>query len=202
MRSFTAPSGPLPRRAARSAAILAVLLSSAWATGEAGAAPPGKKDQIQRGRYLVKIGGCNDCHTPGYAMKNGEVDEKLWLTGDKLGWSGPWGTTYPANLRLFMAGMSEQQWVKHARTMKPRPPMPWYDVRIMSDADLKAIYAYIRSLGPGGEPAPQYVPAGTKQPVRSCSFPGERTRLAAVRRPKTGVTTGASIARGSTAPGS
>ena len=39
---------------------------------------------VQRGRYLVQIGGCNDCHTPGYANANGKVDEKLWLTGDKL----------------------------------------------------------------------------------------------------------------------
>jgi mono/diheme cytochrome c family protein len=172
MRSVTAPSSPLRRRAARSAAFLAVILSMVWATGQAGAAPPAKKGQIERGRYLVKIGGCNDCHTPGYAMKNGEVDEKTWLVGDKLGWSGPWGTTYPANLRMLMAGMSEQEWVKHARTMKPRPPMPWYDVRIMTDADLKAIYAFTRSLGPGGEPAPKYVPPGTKPEGPIVQFPG------------------------------
>jgi mono/diheme cytochrome c family protein len=172
MRSFTAPFSPLPRRAARAAAVLAVIFSAAWAAGQAGAAPPAKKGQIERGRYLVRIGGCNDCHTPGYAMKNGEVAETTWLTGDKLGWSGPWGTTYPVNLRMLMADMSEQQWVKHARTMKPRPPMPWYDVRIMSDADLKAMYAYIRSLGPGGEPAPKYVPPGTKPEGPVVQFPG------------------------------
>ena len=31
--------------------------------------------QVQRGRYLVKIAGCNDCHTPGYAMSGGKVPE-------------------------------------------------------------------------------------------------------------------------------
>ena len=55
--------------------------------------------QIERGRYLVKISGCNDCHTAGYAMTGGNIPESQWLMGDKLGWRGPWGTTYPANLR-------------------------------------------------------------------------------------------------------
>ena len=43
---------------------------------------------VERGRYLAKIGGCNDCHTPGYIMKNGQVPEQQWLTGDTLGWRG------------------------------------------------------------------------------------------------------------------
>lgn len=54
---------------------------------------------IERGRYLVKVGGCNDCHTAGYGMSAGKVPEKDWLQGDQLGWHGPWGTTYPTNLR-------------------------------------------------------------------------------------------------------
>src|SRR5262245_32966476 len=57
---------------------------------------------VERGRYLVKTAGCNDCHTPGYAVTSGGVAENLWLTGDSLGWQGPWGTTYPINLRLYM----------------------------------------------------------------------------------------------------
>jgi mono/diheme cytochrome c family protein len=172
MRLLFAPSGAAPRRAARTAAVLAVVLPAIWAMEQAGAAPPAGKAQIERGRYLVKISGCNDCHTPGYATNNGEVDEKLWLTGDKLGWSGPWGTTYASNLRTLLAGMSEQQWVKHARTMKPRPPMPWFNVRIMTEADLKAIYAYTRSLGRAGEAAPQYVPPGTQPAGPVVQFPG------------------------------
>ena len=57
---------------------------------------------IERGRYLVKIAGCNDCHTPGYAQAGGSVPENKWLMGDTLGYQGPWGTTYPVNLRLYM----------------------------------------------------------------------------------------------------
>ena len=45
--------------------------------------------------------GCNDCHTAGYMQKDGQVPETEWLTGDSMGWQGPWGTTYAANLRLL-----------------------------------------------------------------------------------------------------
>ena len=150
------------------AALLAIL---AWAALPGMAIAAGKNDEIRRGRYLIETSGCNDCHTPGYAAKDGKVDEKLWLTGDALGWAGPWGTTYATNLRLMMAGMTQQQWLTHARTMKPRPPMPWFNVRAMTDSDLKAIYAYTRSLGPGGMPAPAYVPPGQKAPGPVVRFP-------------------------------
>ena len=47
-----------------------------------GAEAAAAAESIQRGRYLVKIGGCNDCHTPGYLAKAGEVPEDRWLIGD------------------------------------------------------------------------------------------------------------------------
>lgn len=111
----------------------------------------------KRGRYLVQITGCNDCHTPGYAPMESKVDEKLWLTGDILGWRGPWGTTYPANLRLLASQISEDEWVKRA-TSPLRPPMPWFNVRDMTRSDVRAIYRYLKYMGPAGQPAPAYVP--------------------------------------------
>jgi mono/diheme cytochrome c family protein len=144
----------------RTCVVLGVLLGF-LGCGVAGmAAAADRTDELRRGRYLIETAGCNDCHTPGYGPKEGKVDEKLWLTGDALGWSGPWGTTYPTNLRILMARMSRQEWLSFARTMKARPPMPWFNVRAMTDGDLKAIYAYTRSLGPAGVPAPAYVPPG------------------------------------------
>lgn len=56
--------------------------------------------QVKRGRYVVKITGCNDCHTPGYAQAHGKVPENQWLMGDRLRYRGTWGTTYPSNLRF------------------------------------------------------------------------------------------------------
>jgi mono/diheme cytochrome c family protein len=126
---------------------------------------------IERGRYLVKVTGCNDCHTPGYAQSGGKVSESQWLVGDSLGWRGPWGTTYPANLRLYMSRMGEAQWVQTAKSMQTRPPMPWFALRDMSEHDLKAIYHYVASLGPAGEPAPAYVPPGQEPRTPVIQFP-------------------------------
>jgi mono/diheme cytochrome c family protein len=114
---------------------------------------------IERGRYLSRIGGCNDCHTPGYNEAAGKLPESDWLTGNPVGFQGPWGTTYPANLRLTLDRMTEAQWLARARA-EMRPPMPWFNLRDMSDDDLRAIYRYVRSLGPKGQPAPQYAPPG------------------------------------------
>ena len=114
--------------------------------------------QVNRGRYLIKIGGCNDCHTPNYPASGGKVPEAQWLTGDALGWNGPWGTTYATNLRLYMQDLTEEQWVKKGRTLQARPPMPWFNVQAMSASDLRAMYRYVKSLGPAGKPAPDYLP--------------------------------------------
>ncbi|HEX6690940.1 MAG TPA: hypothetical protein VF110_07330 [Burkholderiales bacterium] len=114
--------------------------------------------QVNRGRYLIKIGGCNDCHTPGYGPTGGKVPEEQWLTGDVLGFQGPWGTTYPTNLRLYFKDMTEAEWVKKGRTLTTRPPMPWFNVQAMSTSDLRAMYRYVKSLGPAGKPAPDYLP--------------------------------------------
>jgi mono/diheme cytochrome c family protein len=124
----------------------------------------GADSLVSRGRYLVQIAGCNDCHTPGYAMKAGKVDEKMWLVGDSVGWHGPWGTTYPPNLRAYMQLLTEDQWLNEARTREMRPPMPWYELRAMPDDDLRALYRYIRTLSPIGDPAPAYLPPGTEPP--------------------------------------
>ena len=126
---------------------------------------------IERGRYLVKIAGCNDCHTPGYAHSGGKVPEKQWLTGDKVGWRGPWGTTYSSNLRRYMQRLSEDQWLKTAKSAKFRPPMPWFALHDMTTQDLRAIYRFIRHLGPAGELAPAFVPPGQEPKGPYVLFP-------------------------------
>jgi len=127
--------------------------------------------KLARGRYLVKIAGCNDCHTPGYMASAGKVDEKLWLTGDTLGWRGPWGTTYASNLRLYFDKITEDQWVKIGRSIETRPPMPWFALRDMAEADLRAIHAYAKSLGPAGGPAPAYLPPDKEPKPPFAQFP-------------------------------
>jgi mono/diheme cytochrome c family protein len=108
---------------------------------------------IDRGRYLARASGCNDCHTPGYPEAAGQIPVAQWLTGSSVGFQGPWGTSYPANLRLYVQGLSEAEWLQ--RVHQPmRPPMPWFNLREMSNDDLVALYRFIRALGPAGEPAP------------------------------------------------
>jgi hypothetical protein len=43
--------------------------------------------------------------------------------------------------------------------------MPWFNLAAMTDEDLRAVYRYVRSLGPKGEPAPQFAAPG--QPVNT-----------------------------------
>jgi mono/diheme cytochrome c family protein len=114
---------------------------------------------IDRGRYLVSISGCNDCHTAGYGEKAGKVPESEWLLGTPVGFQGPWGTTYAANLRIVAERYTAEQFIARSRS-ELLPPMPWFNLVNMSDADLRAIYAFIRSLGPVGEPVPAYLPPG------------------------------------------
>ena len=84
--------------------------------------------QIERGRYLLTVGSCNDCHSDGFAPSDGKVPEKEWLLGSPLGFRGPWGTTYATNLRLSLSRMAEDAWVKYAKGLKTRPPMPWFNL--------------------------------------------------------------------------
>jgi len=142
--------------------ILAGLLVTLGMMAQASAADPTRDPRVARGRYLVVVSGCNDCHTPGYMQNGGpKLPEKDWLTGVPVGYQGPWGTTYASNLRLVINGMSETQWLEHARR-EFKPPMPWFNLREMTDEDLKAVYAFVRSLGAAGVAAPAYVAPGGK----------------------------------------
>ena len=136
--------------------------------------PAGKSDpkQLERGRYLLTVGSCNDCHTAGFAPSDGKVPKKEWLLGESsVGFSGPWGTTYATNLRLSLSKMSEAQWVRYAKNLKVRPPMPWFNLNQWTDADLGAFYQYVRSLGPAG------------QPVRAAVAPGVDPKTAVIKWP-------------------
>ena len=151
--------------------LLATVLATAAGTASAESAKMTDAQAIARGRYIAKIAGCNDCHTPGYAATGGKVPEKDWLVGDALGWRGDWGTTYPANLRLYMQTMSETEWVKTAKSAQFRPPMPWFALHDMTEGDLRAIYRFVRSLGPAGKPVPAYVPPGQQPQGPYVQFP-------------------------------
>lgn len=109
---------------------------------------------IEAGRYLVIVGNCNDCHTENFMERDGDVPESEWLLGSGMGWRGPWGTTYPPNLRLTVQDMGEDQFVEMVHTRRALPPMPWMNLNQVSEPDARSLYRYLRSLGPAGERAP------------------------------------------------
>lgn len=118
---------------------------------------------VERGFYISIIGGCHFCHTEGYREADGKIDPEKALKGSSIGWQGPWGTTYAANLRDSAMGFNEDKWVDHLKNKVNLPTMPWYQVQAMTDSDLRSVYLYIKSLGPPGELAPFYREPG-KEP--------------------------------------
>ena len=149
-----------------SAAVAAGLAISVL-PGTANSAEPSKSGtekkagskEIERGRYMIVTGHCNNCHTAGYSASQGNVPEKDWLQGNSYGYRlGP-GTSYSSNLRLTVQNYTETEWVKYAKTAKPRPPMPWWSLHETTEQDLRAMYKFIRHLGPAGQPAKPFVPA-------------------------------------------
>ncbi len=117
---------------------------------------------IEQGRYLTVIGGCNDCHTPEWVKKPFQIPDSQWLTGDNLGFNGPWGTTYPTNLRKLASSMTEESWVALTKNLKTRPPMPWWILNAMTENDLKSMHRFLKSLGDAGEVEPAFLPPGEK----------------------------------------
>ena len=147
------------------AAVLLAATPAAVVCGEHGDSPE------SQGKYIVEIGGCNDCHTAGYAMSGAQMPEDQWLLGDSLGYRGPWGTTYPANLRTYFSRMSEDEWVEVAKTIKTRPPMPWWALNALKESDSRALYRYINSLGAADNEVPAYVPPTEEPAMPYLQFP-------------------------------
>ncbi len=161
---------------------------------------PLNEASVERGKYLVTLGGCNDCHTPKVPRPGGapEPDAKRLLSGhpenapppvwtpedakrnvlattnDMLtAWAGPWGVSFGINLtpdkETGIGEWSEATFIQMARTGKHQgqpdgrdvlPPMPWFNMKDLSEADLKAMWAYLRSIPPVKNQAPFPIPPG------------------------------------------
>ena len=170
-----------------------LLLTLALLPAPVRAAAPAKA-VIRRGEYLVTIMGCADCHTPHkMGAKGPEPDRDLWLSGHPAAmavapapvqgqrpwiwhgigpmtaFSGPWGTSYAANLtsdpETGIGAWSENTFITAMRTGKHDgkgrpilPPMPWEGIGQATDPDLKAVFAYLKSTKPVRNPVPAPVP--------------------------------------------
>jgi hypothetical protein len=126
---------------------------------------------IERGRYVVEIMGCNDCHTPGYLVKRSNLPAEDWLVGSTLGFRGYFGTAYPTNLRLAVQNMSEEDWLILAKKMREGSAMADVMLPETADQDLRAIYRFIKYLGPKGTPSPLSLPEGVKPTTQYIDVP-------------------------------
>lgn len=121
------------------------------ATTAAQAADP----QVTRGRYLVSLAGCNDCHTPGNFL--GHRDMTKVLGGSDVGFGIPGlgvfvGPNLTPDKETGLGKWSPYQIVTAIRTGKRpdgrvlAPIMPWHDLAHLTDGDAFAIAAYLKSL--------------------------------------------------------
>jgi mono/diheme cytochrome c family protein len=95
-----------------------------------------------------------------------------WLglfTRDQTAWAGPWGVVFAANLtpdpRTGIGNWTEDEFIKTMRTGKHKdfgrdilPPMAWEDYAELSDEDLRAIFAYLKTLKPVKNAVPAPIP--------------------------------------------
>ncbi len=142
------------------AVVLAVFGAGLLAVGTVTALGADGEVSVARGLQVSIVGGCHDCHTVGYNETNGMIDPNTALKGSPVGFQGPWGTTYPKNIRLLVASVTEDQFVTFAKSFKRLPPMPWYNVHAMDESDLRSLYQYVSSLGAPGDAPPQPLPPG------------------------------------------
>lgn len=108
------------------------------------------------------------------AVPPGVIGPDRWgaiASNDLTAWAGPWGISYAANLTPDVTGLKSwtpETFIQAMRTGKHAgvgrdilPPMPWMDYALMTDEDLRAVFAYLRSIPPISNAVPAPVPPAT-----------------------------------------
>jgi hypothetical protein len=186
------------------ALVMALLLAAPAGVSAQKKGMKGTSSLVARGKYLVTFAGCNDCHSPKVFTPMGPMvdttrllsghpsDQKLpavpkgviapdqWgalTSNDLTAWSGPWGTSFTANLTpdkaTGLGSWTVDMFIKALRTGKHMgegrnilPPMPWMMINTATDDDLKAVFAYLQSLPPIENAVPDPIsPTGESIPT-------------------------------------
>lgn len=107
---------------------------------------------------------------PAPSLRPEQLKQGLAATNDLTAWIGPWGNSYAANLTPDSTGIgswSEEQFItclrkglfKGIEGSRPlMPPMPVPDVKNFTDNEIKAIFAYIKTIKPVHNIVPDYQP--------------------------------------------
>jgi mono/diheme cytochrome c family protein len=120
-------------------------------------------DQIERGRYLVNLGGCNDCHTPGYFL--GKPDSSRRLAGSDVGFEIPdtgifVGSNLTPDRDTGLGNWTRDDIITAVQTgVRPdgrilAPIMPWRALAGLTRSDAGAIADYLISLPPISQKVP------------------------------------------------
>ena len=179
---------------------IALVVAASFARAGEPPAATAASEALARGKYLVTIAACNDCHTPWKMTAEGpkpDMDRMLsghpesegvpqpfkpikgspyviHINGHLTAWSGDWGVSFAANLTpdmntglgiwtedMFLDALKMGKHMGKGRQILP--PMPWNWYGQLPDEDLKAMFAYLKSipaisnrvpvpLGPDGKP--------------------------------------------------
>lgn len=111
--------------------------------------PEVTRTQLERGQYLAAMASCGDCHTPrdGHGQPVPGMDFAGGAEFPEFGVSSVNITPDPSGIGYY----DEAMFIKVMRTghvgaRALKIPMPWWSFRNMTDEDLKAIYAYLRTV--------------------------------------------------------
>jgi mono/diheme cytochrome c family protein/catechol 2,3-dioxygenase-like lactoylglutathione lyase family enzyme len=130
--------------------------------------------QIERGKYMVTFGGCNDCHTQGYFL--GKPDMERHLGGSDVGFEIPGlgvfvGPNLTPDNETGLGNWTTEQIVTALQTGKRpdgrvlAPIMPWEAFSKLTKEDANAIAAYLKSLKPVKNKVPGPFGPNEKVPV-------------------------------------
>jgi mono/diheme cytochrome c family protein len=149
--------------AAAAAVVAAVLLPKAHAD-----------PAVDRGKYLVVLAGCNDCHTPGFFL--GKPDMARYLGGSDVGFEIPGlgvfnGRNITPDKETGIGAWSDEQ-IATAITTGKRPDgrqlapiMNYASFSYLTKDDVAAIIAYLRSIPPVNNKVPGPFKVGETVPI-------------------------------------
>ena len=159
------------------AAVMALLAAGTGQAQQRAAGAPAAGASVDRGKYLVSITGCHDCHSPksqgmtpdparplsgrpSTTKMPSKADGEIHASLDFTAFWGPWGQTVASNLTPDKAtglpgrGYNEKTFVQTMRTGKKpngtavQPPMPVEVYQNLSDDDLRSIWMFLQTLKP------------------------------------------------------
>ena len=116
-----------------------------------------QETQVARGKYLVQLAGCTDCHTPGHLL--GKPDMARFLGGSDVGFEMPGSGIFvgpnltPDNSTGLGSWTSDEIVTAIQTGVRPdgrilAPIMPWRAYAGLRKSDAAAIVEYLRNLPP------------------------------------------------------